>query len=123
MSGSDTRVSWILDADIPGSWNVLHNAPWFMSWIEEVGLSAYHFDAQAFLLAAHDMDGVEFAALDTLQHGLAGDAERAHRLAHRQEVLAGLTVEARLRSSVSRIRQGAPGVSCSPAMMPSLSKR
>jgi hypothetical protein len=38
---------------------------------------AYHFDTQAFLFAAHDMDG----------------------------------------------GQGAPGVSCSPAIMPSLSKR
>src|SRR3984893_15020182 len=40
------------------------------------------------------MDGGEFAALDTLQYGLARDAERAHCLAHRQEVLAGITVEA-----------------------------
>ena len=55
---------------------------------------AYHFDTQAFLFAAHDMDGGEFAALDTLQYGLARDAERAHCLAHRQEVLAGITVEA-----------------------------
>src|SRR5215468_7194368 len=62
--------------------------------IEEVGLLAYHFDTQAFLFAAHDMDGGEFAALDTLQYGLARDTERAHCLAHRQEVLAGITVEA-----------------------------
>src|SRR5436190_22242728 len=62
--------------------------------MEEVGLSAYHFDAQAFLFAAHDMDRGEFAALDTLQYGLARDAERAHCLAHRQEVLTGVTVEA-----------------------------
>jgi hypothetical protein len=40
------------------------------------------------------MDGGEFAALDTLKYGLARDAERAHCLAHRQEVLAGVTVEA-----------------------------
>src|SRR6201982_4318839 len=40
------------------------------------------------------MDGAQFAALDTLQYGLARDAERAHCLAHRQEVLAGITVEA-----------------------------
>ena len=40
------------------------------------------------------MDRGEFAALDTLQHGLARDAERAHCLAHRQEVLPGVTVEA-----------------------------
>src|SRR4029077_20991392 len=40
------------------------------------------------------MDRGEFAALDTLHHGLARDAERAHRLAHRQEVVTGVTVEA-----------------------------
>src|SRR6516165_6059924 len=91
--------------------------------IEEVGLSAYHFDAQAFLFAAHDMDGGEFAALDTLQYGLARDLERAHCLAHRQEVLTGITVEAILEVLGGRIRQGAPGVSCSPAIMPSLSRR
>src|SRR5262250_3329502 len=68
----------------PGSWER----------IEEVGLLAYYFDTQAFLFAAHDMDGGEFAALDTLQYGLARDAERAHCLAHRQEVLGGITVEA-----------------------------
>src|ERR1700751_2819801 len=62
--------------------------------MKEVGLSAYHFDAQAFLFATHDMDGGEFAALDTLQYGLARDAERAHCLAHRQEVLTGITAEA-----------------------------
>src|SRR5215469_7103308 len=43
------------------------------------------------------MDGGEFAALDTLQYGLARDAECAHRLAHRQEVLAGITVETILK--------------------------
>ena len=62
--------------------------------MKEVRLSAYHFDAQAFLFAAHNMDGGEFAALDTLQYGLARDAERAHCLAHRQEVRTGITVEA-----------------------------
>src|ERR1700751_2105478 len=62
--------------------------------MKEVGLSAYHFDAQAFLFAAHDMDGGEFATLDALQYGLARDAERTHCLAHRQEVLTGITVEA-----------------------------
>src|ERR1700759_4365685 len=62
--------------------------------MKEVGLSAYHFDAQAFLFATHDMDGGEFAALDTPQYGLARDAEHTHCLAHRQEVLTGITVEA-----------------------------
>ena len=33
------------------------------------------------------MDGIEFAALDTLQYGLAGNAEEAHRLVHREVTL------------------------------------
>src|SRR6516165_2240669 len=92
--------------------------------IEEVGLSAYHFDAQAFLFAAHDMDGGEFAALDTLQYGLARDAERA-RIASRigKKSSPASPLKRSLRSLVRRIRQGAPGVGCSPAIMPSLSKR
>ena len=65
-----------------------------MRWVEEVELSAYHFDPQAFLFAVRDMDYGEFAALDTLRYGLARDAERPYRLAHRQKVLTGITVEA-----------------------------
>src|SRR4051794_8838455 len=68
----------------PGSWR----------WIKEPDLSAYDFDAQAFLLAAHDVYGGEFAALDTLQHGLAGHAEGAYRFAHRKKIVTGLAGEA-----------------------------
>ena len=46
-------------------------------------MSRYRFDPQAFLLSSHDMEGIEFAALDTLQYGLAGDPEKAHCLVHR----------------------------------------
>ena len=42
------------------------------------------------------MGGFELSALDTLQHGLTGDAERAHGLAHGQEAVVRLGVEARL---------------------------
>ena len=52
--------------------------------MEEVGLLTYRFDTQAFLFAAHDMDGGEFAALDTLQYGLARDAEFHRCLQHRK---------------------------------------
>jgi hypothetical protein len=48
------------------------------------------------LLAAHDVDCCEFAALYMLQYGLPRHAKRAHRFAHRQEAIAGLTVEAGL---------------------------
>src|SRR5439155_15523811 len=50
-------------------------------------MSRCRFDPQAFLLSAHDMDGIEFAALDTLQYGLAGDPEKAHCLVHREVTL------------------------------------
>ena len=45
------------------------------------------------MLATREMDGFEFAALDTLQHRLAGDAKRAHCFSHRQEVFTGVVVE------------------------------
>jgi hypothetical protein len=68
------------------------------------------------------VDGFELAALDALQHGLAGHAESAGRLEHRQP--GGVSSTKRSRSSsVMRMRQGAPGVSCSPAMNPSASQR
>src|SRR5215468_10582601 len=47
-----------------------------------------------FCLPRMTWTAASFAALDTLQYGLARDAERAHRLAHWQEVLTGITVEA-----------------------------
>src|SRR5215469_5218065 len=76
--------------------------------MEEVGLSAYHFDAQAFLFAAHDMDRNKFAALDTLQYGLARDAERTHRLAHWQEVLTGVGADGgRPRARQSEVGESA----------------
>ncbi len=68
--------------------------PGLWRWIKEPELLAYDFDAQAFLLAAHDVYGGEFAALDTLQHGLARHAERAYRFAHWKKVVAGLAGEA-----------------------------
>src|SRR5256885_14534767 len=47
----------------------------------------YSLDPQAFLLSPLDMDGIEFAALDTLQHGLTRDAEKAHCLVHGEGAL------------------------------------
>src|SRR6201998_2865256 len=50
-------------------------------------MSRYRFDPQAFLLSSHAMYGIEFAALDTLQYGLAGDPEKAYCLVHRKITL------------------------------------
>jgi hypothetical protein len=49
---------------------------------KQVGLVVYHFDPQTFSAALADMDGVEFATLYTLQHGLAGYAEQFGGLLH-----------------------------------------
>lgn len=48
------------------------------------------------MLPAHDVHGFEFAALDSLQDGLARHPERPDSLAHRQKVLGRFAVEARL---------------------------
>jgi DNA invertase Pin-like site-specific DNA recombinase len=39
-------------------------------WIEELGLSGYHLDTQALLLAFCDVTGLQLASLDTMQHSL-----------------------------------------------------
>jgi hypothetical protein len=70
-------------------------------------LPLYNLDAQSFLLTAQ-------AALYTLQYGLARDPKREHCVADGKEVLPGILLNRALMSSVSRMRQGAPGVSCSP---------
>ena len=36
--------------------------------------------SQAFSASVADVEGLQLAALDTLQHGLAGDAEGSHRV-------------------------------------------
>jgi hypothetical protein len=69
------------------------------------------------------LDGGEFAALDLVQHGLAGDAERlgGRVECHEPSGTAG-TNRARI-SSARRIRQGAWAVVCSPGSRPARSQR
>jgi len=38
-------------------------------------LVGFDVDTQAFAASAVDVDGIQFAALDLVQHGLSGDAE------------------------------------------------
>src|SRR5437868_15062612 len=86
-------------------------------------MSRYRFDPQAFLLSSHDMDGIEFAALDTLQYGLAGDPEKAHCLVHREETLWRFIDKAVAQILRQANAPGSSRVNCSPAMKPSLSQR
>jgi hypothetical protein len=79
------------------------------------GAARRPYPDQSTLFAAHDVDRIEFAVLNTLQYGLARHAKRAHRFPHWHEAIAGFTVEA----GHEVIGQAdALGVSCSPAIMP-----
>jgi hypothetical protein len=95
-----------------------------LSWrVKQSSLAASDLDTQAFAASPGEVDGVEFAALDLVQHGLAGDAEVAGGLAEGSQPSGawGWTMS---RSCWSmRICQGAPGVSCSPVTKPSRSHR
>ena len=69
------------------------------------------------------MESVDLATLDTLPHGLPGDAEQAHGLIHGE-----ISVRSFLCNALTQIigetnPPRSAGVICSPAMMPSLSQR
>jgi DDE_Tnp_1-associated/Transposase DDE domain len=56
-----------------------------LSWrVKQSSLAASDLDTQAFAASPGEVDGVELAALDLVQHGLAGDAEVAGGLAEGQ---------------------------------------
>jgi RNA-directed DNA polymerase len=62
---------WVLDADIALLGDGIIMPRGSCGWAEQVGLLVYDSDAQAFSLAAANVNRRELAALDTLQHGLA----------------------------------------------------
>ena len=61
---------------------MLHTASGLCGLIEEVWLRADDLEAQAFVAPPPDMDGLDLAALDTLPHGLPGNAQQPHGLIH-----------------------------------------
>src|SRR5207245_11741512 len=77
----------------PGPCHILRPIPW--RGVTELGTLSDDLDSQAFSSPAADADGFELAALYTLQHRLAGDAEPQPRLQHRQIVWRGVFDEAR----------------------------
>ena len=54
-------------------WLTLRISP--ISCVEQSSLVGFDLDTQAFAASAVDVDGLQFAALDLVQHGLSGDAE------------------------------------------------
>jgi hypothetical protein len=61
------------------------------SWrVKESSLAVSGLDTESFAASAGEVDGVELAALDLVQHGLAGDAEAGGGLAEGQPAVGGL---------------------------------
>jgi hypothetical protein len=65
-----------------------------LSWrVKESSLAGFDLDTEAFAASAGEVDGVEFAALDLVQHGLAGDAEAGGGLAEGQPAVGCLGLD------------------------------
>src|SRR4029077_18546954 len=54
-------------------WLTLRISP--ISGVEQSSLVGFDLDTQAFTASAVDVDGLQLAAVDLVQHGLSGDAE------------------------------------------------
>ena len=54
-------------------WLALRFSP--ISCVEQSRLVGFYLDTQAFAASAVEVDGLQLAALDLVQHGLAADAE------------------------------------------------
>ena len=78
------------------AWMHRHTAP-LADCLDQNRLSCgvWGLDTQAFPASGADVDGVEFAALDTLHQGLAGDAVGEGGLEHRQPAFGGVVDEQR----------------------------
>ncbi|MGH3122602.1 MAG: hypothetical protein ACRDND_16470, partial [Streptosporangiaceae bacterium] len=62
-----------------------------LSWrVKQSSLAVSDLDTQAFAASLGEVDGVELAALDLVQHGLAGDAEAGGGLAEGQPAVGRL---------------------------------
>jgi hypothetical protein len=62
--------------------------------VTEEFVRLYQFDAQPFLASARDIEGFEFAVLDTLPHSLSRNAQTAHGLVHGDVIGRRLATEA-----------------------------
>jgi hypothetical protein len=66
-----------------------------LSWcVKQSSLAVSGLDTEAFAASAGEVDGVELAALDLVQHGLAGDAEAGGGLAEGQPAVGCLGPDA-----------------------------
>jgi hypothetical protein len=90
--GSPSRnYGWVFEGDIKACFDAPLHCP-FGCWcvVEEAGIGPIRLDSQAFSASGADVDGFEFAALDTLQHGLAGHAEGVGGFEHGEPAWRGV---------------------------------
>jgi N-terminal domain of reverse transcriptase/Reverse transcriptase (RNA-dependent DNA polymerase) len=81
VAKQNPRRLWVLDADLAGALvpssycQRVHGGG-----VEQGCFGLWGQYSQAFSASVADVEGLQLAALDTLQHGLAGDAEDSHRV-------------------------------------------
>jgi hypothetical protein len=81
VKGKSPKRRWVLDADLAGALEPSsHCLRVHGGGVEQAGFGLWDQYSQAFSASVADVEGLQLAALDTLQHGLAGDAEDAHRV-------------------------------------------
>jgi RNA-directed DNA polymerase len=73
--GKSTKRRWVLDADLAGALEPSsHCLSAAEGGVEQGVFGVWDQYSQAFSASVADVEGLQLAALDTLQHGLAGDA-------------------------------------------------
>ncbi len=87
VKGRSPKRPWVLDADLAGALEPSsHCLRVDGGGVEEAGFGLWEQYSQAFSASVADVEGLQLSALDTLQHGLAADAEDPHRVDDRNIV-------------------------------------
>jgi hypothetical protein len=114
-----TGTAWFIEGDIADCFDASSHCSLCSLWgSKQAVLGGRWLDTQAFPASGADVDGAEFAAVDTLQQGLAGDAVGEGGLQHGQPAVGGVLDEQRAELVGEADAPGGAGVSCSPAMKP-----
>jgi hypothetical protein len=87
------RRRWVVETDIASCLEPSSHCLGVHGGGVEQAFGGGNPDSQAVSAPLADVDRLEFAALDTLQHGLARDPEGAHRVDDRDEAGRGLLDE------------------------------
>src|SRR5215217_5910278 len=92
LTSSPRNYGWIVEADIEACLEPSSHCLRVHGRGVEQPVVGRNPDSQALSAALADVDGLQLAALDTLQHGLAADAEGSHRVDDR-DVAGGRLVD------------------------------